>query len=165
MNLDALNDRLMHRVQYRNFGGYQTLVGNHTVDTNNPAGIAGIHWFELRNTGTDWTMYQQGTYGLSDSVNRWMGSIAMDGSGNMALGYSVSSSSIYPGIRYVGPAGERRAGHHGAERDDPDLRRRVSVAAATAAGATTAPCRWIPPTTPPSGSRRSTWPRAALPAG
>ncbi len=102
VNLDQLTDRLMHRVQYRNFGTYQTLVGNHTVDTNNPAGIAGIHWFELRNTGTDWAMYQQGTYGLSDSVNRWMGSIAMDGSGNMALGYSVSSSSVYPGIRYVG---------------------------------------------------------------
>ncbi len=102
VNLDQISDRLMHRVQYRNFGGYQTLVGNHTVDTNNPAGIAGIHWFELRNTGTDWAMYQQGTYGLSDSVNRWMGSAAMDGSGNIALGYSVSSSSIYPGIRYVG---------------------------------------------------------------
>ncbi len=102
VNLDQISDRLMHRVQYRNFGAYQTLVGNHTVDTNNPAGIAGIHWFELRNTGTDWAMYQQGTYGLSDSVNRWMGSIAMDGSGNMALGYSVSSSSIYPSIRYVG---------------------------------------------------------------
>ncbi len=102
VNLDQLTDRLMHRVQYRNFGTYQTLVGNHTVDTNSPAGIAGIHWFELRNTGTDWTMYQQGTYGLGDSVNRWLGSIAMDGAGNMALGYSVSSSSVYPGIRYVG---------------------------------------------------------------
>ena len=78
------------------------MVGNHTVDTINPAGIAGIHWFELRNTGTDWTMYQQGTCGLSDSVNRWMGRIAMDGSGNMAQGFSASSSSIYPSIRYVG---------------------------------------------------------------
>ena len=102
VNLDQISDRLMHRVQYRNFGSYETLVGNHTVDTNNPAGIAGLHWFELRNTGTNWAMYQQGTYGLSDSVNRWMGSIAMDGSGNMALGFSASSSSIYPSIRYVG---------------------------------------------------------------
>ncbi len=101
-NLDQISDRLMHRVQYRNFGGYQTLVGNHTVDTNNPAGIAGIHWFELRNTGTDWAMYQQGTYGPADNANRWMGSIAMDNAGNMALGYSVSSSSIYPSIRYAG---------------------------------------------------------------
>lgn len=102
VGLDAISDRLMHRVQYRNFGSYQTLVGNHTVDTNNPAGIAGIHWFELRNTSTDWAMHQQGTYGLSDSINRWMGSIAMDGAGNIALGYSVSGSSVYPGIRYVG---------------------------------------------------------------
>lgn len=102
VNLDQISDRLMHRVQYRNFGTYETLVGNHTVDTNNPAGIAGIHWFELRNTGSTWSMYQQGTYGLGDSVNRWMGSIAMDGSGNIALGFSASSSSIYPSIRYVG---------------------------------------------------------------
>jgi hypothetical protein len=102
VGLDAISDRLMHRVQYRNFGTYQTLVGNHTVDTNSPAGTAGIHWFELRNSGTDWAMYQQGTYGLGDGVNRWMGSIAMDGSGDIALGYSVSNASIYPSIRYAG---------------------------------------------------------------
>lgn len=101
-NLDEISWLMMHRLQYRSFGTYQTLVGNHTVDTNNPAGIAGIHWFELRNTGTDWTMYQQGTYGPSDSVNRWMGSIAMDGSGNIALGFSASGSSIYPSVRYTG---------------------------------------------------------------
>jgi hypothetical protein len=76
---------------------------SHTVDTNNPAGTAGIHWFELRNTGSTWTIYQQGTYAPDTTINRWMGSIAMDQSGNMALGFSVSNSSnVYPGIRYVG---------------------------------------------------------------
>ena len=103
--LDDLADRLMHRLQYRNFGTYQTLVGNHTVDTNSPAGRAGIHWFELRNTGSGWSINQQGTYGPADttSTSRWMGSIAMDSSGNMALGYSVTDNvSLYPSIRYAG---------------------------------------------------------------
>ncbi len=87
VNLHDLADRLMHRLQYRNFGAYQTLVGNHTVDTNSPAGRAGIHWFELRNTGSAWAINQQGVYGPADttSTSRWMGSIAMDGAGNMAL--------------------------------------------------------------------------------
>ena len=102
-NLEAINDRLMHRVQYRNFGTHQTLVGNHTVDSNSPsAGIAGIHWFELRKTSGAWGIYQQGTYGPGDGAARWMGSIAMDGGGNIALGYSVSGASVYPSIRYVG---------------------------------------------------------------
>ncbi|MFZ2488390.1 MAG: proprotein convertase P-domain-containing protein [Anaerolineae bacterium] len=104
-NVDSLADRIMHRLQYRNFGGYQTLVGNHTVDTNSPAGRAGIHWFELRNTGSAWSINQQGVYGPADttSTSRWMGSIAMDSAGNMALGYSITDNvSLYPSIRYVG---------------------------------------------------------------
>ena len=101
VGLDAISDRLMYRLQYRNFGSYQALVSNHTVDTNSPAGRAGIHWFELRSTGADWTMHQQGTY-APDNASRWMGSIAMDSAGNMALGYSVSSDTIYPSIRYAG---------------------------------------------------------------
>ena len=102
VGLDAISDRLMHRLQYRNFGSYQTLVSNHTVDTNSPVGRSGIHWFELRNTGTDWAMHQQGTYAPADGNSRWMGSIAMDSAGNMALGYSVSGASTYPSIRYAG---------------------------------------------------------------
>jgi len=99
--LDALSDRLMYRLQYRNFGSYQTLVGNRTVDTNG-ANLAGIYWFEMRNTGAGWAFNQQGTYAPADSNNRWMGSIAMDGMGDMALGYSVSSRSTYPSVRYTG---------------------------------------------------------------
>ncbi len=45
--LDAISDRLMYRLQYRDFGSYQTLVTNHTVDATG-ADLAGIHWFELR---------------------------------------------------------------------------------------------------------------------
>ncbi len=98
--LDAIADRLMYRLQYRNFGSYQTLVSNHTVDVD---GIdhAGIHWFELRNNGGGWNMYQEGVY-APDSDHRWMGSVALDRQGNMAMGYSVSSGDTYPSIRYAG---------------------------------------------------------------
>jgi hypothetical protein len=99
--LDAISDRLMYRLQYRNFGTHQTLVGNRTVDADG-ADRAGVYWFELRNTGAGFAMYQQGVYAPADGQNRWMGSAAMDASGNIALGYSVSSTSIYPSIRYTG---------------------------------------------------------------
>ncbi len=98
--LDAIADRLMYRLQYRNFGTYQTLVGNHTVDSNS-ADKAGIHWFELRDTGAGFAMNQEGVY-TSGTDNVWMGSAAMDGSGDIALGYSISSSAMFPAIRYTG---------------------------------------------------------------
>lgn len=98
--LDAVSLRLMHRLQYRNFGTYQAMVTNHTVDADN-TDHAGIRWYELRKTTGDWAIQQQGTY-APDALHRWMGSIAMDGQGNMALGYSVSSSTTYPSIRYAG---------------------------------------------------------------
>ena len=46
-------------------------------------------------------VYQQGTY-APDSTYRWMGSIAMDGGGDIALGYSASSTSLNPSVRYTG---------------------------------------------------------------
>ncbi|NWF64511.1 MAG: carboxypeptidase regulatory-like domain-containing protein [Chloroflexi bacterium] len=97
--LDAISDRLMHRLAYRNFGTHQTIVGNRTVDAGGDH--AAVYWFELRDTGSGWSMYQQGVYN-PDSDHRWMGSISQDASGNMALGYSVSSGSTYPSIRYTG---------------------------------------------------------------
>ncbi|GJQ63273.1 MAG: hypothetical protein SCALA702_23260 [Melioribacteraceae bacterium] len=98
--LDALSSRLMYRLQYRNFGDYEVMMANHTVDTDGSQ-HAGIRWYELRNYGTGWEIYQEGTY-APDSEHRWMGSIAMDAQGNIALGYTVSSSSTYPSIRYTG---------------------------------------------------------------
>lgn len=97
--LDALSSRLLFRLQYRNFGTYETLVTNHTVDVATNRGA--VRWYELQNNGSGWSIYQQGTY-APDTHNRWMGSIAMDGYGNLGLGYSVSSTSVYPSIRYVG---------------------------------------------------------------
>ncbi len=98
--IDAISSKLMYRVQYRNFPSYKTLVLNHTVDVDG-TNHAGVRWYELRDSGSGWSVYQQGTY-APDGDNRWMGSAAMDKAGDIALGYSISSSSTYPGIRYAG---------------------------------------------------------------
>jgi uncharacterized repeat protein (TIGR01451 family) len=98
--LDSLSYWPMVRLQYRNFGSHETLVGNFTVDLDG-TDKAAIRWFELRKSGANpWSLYQEGTY-APDTDHRWMGSIAMDGSGNIALGYSVSSSTTIPAIRYA----------------------------------------------------------------
>ncbi len=98
--LDPLREVVMWRLQYRNFGTHETLVGNLVTDVGVNTG--GIRWFELRKSGAAaWSLFQEGTY-APDSTNRWMGAISMDGDGNIALGYNVSSSSVSPGLRYVG---------------------------------------------------------------
>jgi hypothetical protein len=100
--LDNLADRLMFRLAYRNFGDHESLVGNFTVKSNN---VAGIRWFELRGvTAGPVTTFQDSTY-QPDTTWRWMGSVAMDKFANMALGYSASSSTIHPQIRYTGRLG------------------------------------------------------------
>ena len=100
--LDPLREVVMWRAGYRNFGTHQTIVGNLVTDVNG-ANQGGIRWFELRKpNGGVWSLQQEGTH-APDSVNRWMGSIAMDGAGNIALGYNVSdATSVFPGIRYAG---------------------------------------------------------------
>ena len=97
--LDGIGDRLMFRLAYRNFGDHESVVGNYTVSSG---GVAGVRWFELRNvTSGPVTVYQQSTY-QPDTTWRWMGSAAMDGQGNLAIGFSASSSSIKPQLRYAG---------------------------------------------------------------
>jgi hypothetical protein len=97
--LDTLGDRLMYRLAYRNFGDHESLVVNHTVDAG--GGKAGVRWYELRSPNGTPVVFQQGTY-APDGDERWMGSAAMDQHGNLAIGYSVSSASLFPSIRYAG---------------------------------------------------------------
>ena len=116
VKLDPLAGRLMYRLQFRKFNDHWSIVGNFTVNADG-SGLAGIRWFELRSTGTDWSLYQEGTFS-PDNNCRWMGSVAMDSTGNMALGYSVSSSTVFPSIRYTGrmngdPLGEMTLGEMG----------------------------------------------------
>ncbi len=87
----------MYRFPYRNYGDREVLAGNFTVDANGADGV-GIRWFILeRSGGGAWTVANEGTYapqpvGAPAFVHRWMGSLAMDRFGNLALGYSRSSS-------------------------------------------------------------------------
>jgi len=85
--LDDISDRMMQRLQYRNFGTHQSMVVNQTIDAGGSR--AGVRWYEFRNTGGGWSVYQEGTYAPADGLERWMGSIAMNGDGDIALGYTV----------------------------------------------------------------------------
>ncbi len=101
--LDSLADRVMHRLAYRNFGDHESLVVNQsvTVGTNHKNPYSGVRWYEIRSPGATPAVYQQSTFS-PDTDYRWMGSIAMDGQGNIALGYSVSSDTTFPAVRYTG---------------------------------------------------------------
>lgn len=96
--LDSLSPRPMMQLIFRRANGAESLWLNHTV-TNR--GVGAIRWYEVDQLGGSPTLVQQGTY-QPDPNHRWMGSLAVDRDGNMALGYSISSETIYPGIRYTG---------------------------------------------------------------
>jgi hypothetical protein len=101
--LDILSyrQRPTFRLAYRNFKDYEALVTNQSVEAS--PGVAGARWYEIRRTGGAYSLYQQGTYAPGDGIHRWMGSIAQDKNGDMALGYSVvNGTNVYPGIRYTG---------------------------------------------------------------
>lgn len=107
-NLDSISDRIMHRLQYINFGTHESLVVTHSVDANATAAYrSGIRYYQFRkNPGVSpWTVFEQGTYAgdvpATDTTHRWMGSAAMNAGGDLAVGYSAASSSVFPSIRYA----------------------------------------------------------------
>ncbi|MEI6900859.1 MAG: hypothetical protein WCL00_13350, partial [Bacteroidota bacterium] len=100
VTLSTLSDRLMFRQQFRKFNNHWSMVLNHSVNAG--SNRAGIRWYELQKTSGAWSIYQQSTYAPSDNKSRWMGSIAMDTAGNIALGYSISGTDMFPSIRYTG---------------------------------------------------------------
>jgi uncharacterized repeat protein (TIGR01451 family) len=87
----------MFRFPYRNYGTHEALAGNFTVDADGNDGV-GIRWFILERIGGGaWSVANEGTYapqptGAPAFVHRWMGSLAMDRFGNLALGHSRSSA-------------------------------------------------------------------------
>ncbi|HYX20641.1 MAG TPA: hypothetical protein VFA98_07325 [Thermoanaerobaculia bacterium] len=101
--LDILSyrQRPTFRLAYRNFGNYEALVTNQSVEAL--PGVAGVRWYEIRRVNGTYSIYQQGTFVPNDGVHRWMGSIAQDANGDMAVGYSVvNGTDVFPGIRYTG---------------------------------------------------------------
>ncbi len=97
--LDSQGDKLMQGLMYRNFGDHEALVVDHSIATSANAG--GVRWYEFRlNAQRDPVLYQQGTLAM-DSSYRWLGSVAMDRKGDIAMGYSFGSAA--------NPAGQRLA--------------------------------------------------------
>jgi hypothetical protein len=114
--LDTVGSRLMHRLQYINHGGVESLVGNFTVNVsgvtpNNAANFqAGVRYFELRRTtpGGLFSVNEQATFAPGSpngatGDNRWMGSAAMDNQGNLAVGYTLSgvTAGHFPSLNYA----------------------------------------------------------------
>lgn len=96
--LDSLGSRLMYPANYRNFGSHESVCLCQTVSAG---GIAAPRWYEVRLAGGTPSIFQQGTY-QPDSTHRWMGSVAGDHAGGIAVAYSASSGTVYPSIRYAG---------------------------------------------------------------
>jgi len=96
--LDSLGDRLMYRLEYHNFGTYESLVVDHSITAGTSVGM---RWYEIRDPAGNPIVFQSGTY-APDANFRWMGSIAQDQSADMVMGFSISSSSLHPGISYTG---------------------------------------------------------------
>jgi hypothetical protein len=95
--VDTIGDRMMYRLAYRNFGSYDVAFASHTVDAGVGTGQTAVRWYEIRNMSGTPSVFQSGTY-APDSSYRWVPSIAMDKSGNIAVGYSLGSSSLNPSI-------------------------------------------------------------------
>ena len=97
--LDSLGDRLMHRMSYRNFGAYESLLLTHSIKASKA--VSGARWYEIRSPNTVPVVFQQGTVTLG-TTSAWMASIAQDKLGDIAIGFSDSSSAIHPSIEYTG---------------------------------------------------------------
>jgi hypothetical protein len=114
--LDVLSyrQRPTWRLAYRNNGTSETMVTAQSVEAS--PGVAGMRWYQIRRVGNTYSLAQQGTYAPGDGVHRWMGSVAQDKRGDVALAYSVvNGTDVFPGIRYTGrlandPAGQMTLG-------------------------------------------------------
>ena len=103
--LDTLGDKIMTPVVYQNRGGTESLWADQTILLNYPNGPTAIRWYQFDVTGGTFPatpVQQQDWTNGSDGLWRWMPSIAVDENGSTAIGYSTSSSNIFPGIRYAG---------------------------------------------------------------
>jgi IPT/TIG domain/Carboxypeptidase regulatory-like domain/PKD-like domain len=106
--LDVLQIRAMVQNQYTNFGGTESLWVPHTVRRVNTTGAAAPRWYQVDVTGgtVAANIPQAATWDPDGNNNnhRFMPSLALDRAGNMAMGYSISSSvnSIFPSLRYAG---------------------------------------------------------------
>jgi len=103
--LDTLGDKIMTPLVYQNRSGLESLWAAQTVILNYPSGPTAVRWYQFNVTGGNFPAtpaQQQSWNNSSDGLWRWMPSIAVDQNGNMAIGYSTSSATQEPSIRYAG---------------------------------------------------------------
>lgn len=101
--LQGWGDRLIGRVSYRNFGTYESVVMTHAISRSvNLVSHSAVRWYEYRTPMTP-VIFQSGTFN-PDTTNRWIPNIAQDKFGDIAISYNVSSSTVFPGLRYTGHA-------------------------------------------------------------
>jgi hypothetical protein len=104
-HLDAQGDKLMARVVYRSVNGRESVVAVHSVATAaggaGGAGGGGVRWYEF-SIASDRSLQlrQQGTY-APDGFYRWMASPAIDGQGNIGIGYSFGGTPNFAGQRFA----------------------------------------------------------------
>jgi uncharacterized repeat protein (TIGR01451 family) len=105
-SLDVLQIRAMMQNQYSNIGGVESLWTTHTVRRANTTGFAAPRWYQVDVTGgTVAANLPQAATWDPDGANvmhRFMPSLAVDRAGNLALGYSTSSSTTKPAMKYAG---------------------------------------------------------------
>lgn len=103
-DLDALQATIMFMAQYRRFSSHNSVVFNFVVDLDGNDDYAGIRWYELRqsNDGDPWTIHQEGTYSQPEGHSAYSGTMCIDVDGNIALAYSVVSTTQHPSLRYTG---------------------------------------------------------------
>ena len=115
LKLDSLSDRLMYRLAYRYRGGVESLIVSHAVSAGS-SGQGAVRWYEIQSPNSAApVLAQQGTYAPDTTLWRWMSTGAIDAAGNMAFGYSTSSSTSYPSLAVATRAVGDAAGTLGAE--------------------------------------------------
>jgi hypothetical protein len=91
----------MNPANYWNFGTHESVVLSHVCEYSSRRAM---RWYEVRINSSDVSsIYQQGTFS-PDATHRWMGSVAINANGAIGMGYSASSSSMFPAIRVTGRA-------------------------------------------------------------
>lgn len=102
--IDALVQVLNFQTHRYDFGTHQSIVYNFVVEPVNNSKISGLRWGELRKVGAgDWTLFQEGTFvDQQDGESVFMGGIAMDQLGNIAMGYIKTGATTHPSLYFTG---------------------------------------------------------------
>ena len=105
--LDTLGDKIMYPLIYQNRGGTESIYADQTIirAADTLTGPTAVRWYQFNMTGNTippTPAQQQDWNNGADGLFRWMPSINVDWQGNVAIGYSTSSTTLNPEIRYAG---------------------------------------------------------------